>query len=106
MPNLRIPLLILASAAFAFGGLCMKYSNGLTVLAPSLGVFFLFAIGAACQAKAMVQTDMGVAYVLVLGLEVLIASLLSVLILHERMNLSRAVAVVVIVFGIGLLQRS
>lgn len=99
-------LLVLAAAAFATGGLFMKYSEGLTRLVPSVLVFLLFAFGAACQAKAMLRMEMGVTYVVVLGFEALTASLLSVVVLHERMNGMRALAVVVIVFGMALLQRS
>lgn len=84
----------------------MKYSQGLSNLMPSAGVFLLFGIGAVCQAKAMAHTEMGVAYVFVLGFEAVIASLLSVAVLHERMNSLRVLAIVVIVVGIGLLQRS
>lgn len=103
---MRILFLIMASGAFATGGLCMKYSQGLSNIIPSVGVFLLFGIGAAFQARAMARTEMSVAYVFVLGLEAVMASLLSVVVLHERMNSMRALAIVVIVVGIGLLQRS
>lgn len=103
---MRILLVTCAALAFAVGGLAMKYSVGLTRLYPSLAVFVLFSLGAALQARAMAQTEMGVVYILVLGLEALAASLLSVFVLHERMTSLRAAAIVIIVLGIGLLQRS
>jgi multidrug transporter EmrE-like cation transporter len=105
METMYILLLVAASLLFALGGLFMKYSQGLTHAGPSLAVFALFSAGAAFQALAMKRTEMGVAYVFVLGLEALAASALSVLVLGERATISRACAVALIVAGIILLER-
>jgi len=99
-------LLLLASAFFACGGLFMKYSDGLSRLVPSLAVFALFGAGAACQAVAMKRSDMGVAYVFVLGAEAVLAFALSVAVLGEKVSSLRIAAIVVIVAGIAMLQRS
>jgi multidrug transporter EmrE-like cation transporter len=99
-------LLILASLLFATGGLFMKLSLGLTRLTPSLFVFLFFCAGAACQAIAMRRADMGVAYVFVLGLEAVAAFLISVFALNESATVSRVAAVVLIVAGIVLLERT
>jgi small multidrug resistance pump/quaternary ammonium compound-resistance protein SugE len=98
-------LLVTASVFFACGGLCMKYSQGLTKLEPTIGVFALFGIGATCQAVAMRRTDMGVAYIFVLGLEAVIAFFLSVGVLGEKFTFARVGALVLIVSGIVWLQR-
>lgn len=84
----------------------MKYSQGLTQAGPSIAVFVLFCLGAACQAVAMKRAEMGVAYIFVLGLEAILAFLLSVLMLGERASLSRVCAIALIVGGIALLERS
>jgi multidrug transporter EmrE-like cation transporter len=99
-------LLLAASLLFAVGGLLMKYSQGLTKAGPSIAVFLLFSVGAACQAIAMKRAEMGVAYIFVLGLEAIVAFLLSVLILGERISGSRICAVALVVAGIALLERS
>lgn len=99
-------LLLAASVLFAIGGLFMKYSQGLTRPGPSVAVFALFCAGAACQAVAMRRAEMGVAYIFVLGLEAILAFLLSVFLLSERVNVSRVCAVALIVAGIALLERS
>ena len=99
-------LLVLASALFACGGLFMKYSEGLSKLAPSIAVFALFAVGAACQAVAMKRSDMGVAYIFVLGSEAILAFALSVAVLGERATPLRIGALVLIVLGIAMLERS
>lgn len=99
-------LLIAASLLFATGGLFMKLSLGLTRLTPSIFVFVFFCAGAACQAIAMKRADMGVAYVFVLGLEAVVAFLISVLALNESAAPMRVAAVLLIVAGIVLLQRA
>ncbi len=97
---------LVASLLFASGGLAMKYSVGLTRLAPSLAVFGCFAAGAACQALGMRQTEMGSAYVTVLGLEAVVAVVLAAAVLGERLNGQKVGAMVVIVAGIAWLHRS
>ncbi len=84
----------------------MKYSEGLTRLWPSAAVFALFSAGAACQAIAMKRTEMGIAYIFVLGLEAILAFLLSIFLLSERASVSRICAVALIVLGIALLERT
>lgn len=83
----------------------MKYSAGLTRAAPSIAVFLLFCAGAACQAIAMKRAEMGIVYVLVLGLEAVVAFLLSIAILGERATVSRGCAVALIIAGIAWLER-
>ena len=99
-------LLIAASLLFTLGGVLMKYSEGLTRLWASLGVFLFFCLGAACQSWAMKRTDMGVAYLFVLGMEAMLALLLSVVVLKERATLGRVLALVLIVSGVVLLKRT
>jgi multidrug transporter EmrE-like cation transporter len=99
-------LLIMASLLFATGGLFMKFSLGLTKLSPSLLVFLFFCAGAACQSVAMKRADMGVAYLFVLGLEAIAAFLLSVFALRESASIARIFAVLLIVSGIVLLERT
>jgi multidrug transporter EmrE-like cation transporter len=99
--------LILVSAAvlFSLGGLAMKASAGLTRVGPSLALFALFCAGAACQAIGMRRTEMSITYLLVLGLEALTAFALSWLVLGERVTISKAGALLLIVGGIALLER-
>ena len=99
-------LLIIASLLFATGGLFMKLSLGLTKLMPSIFVFLFFCGGAVCQTIAMKRTDMGVAYVFVLGLEAVAAFLISIFALNESAAPGRVIAVVLIVSGIVLLERT
>ena len=98
-------LLFCAALLFSLGGLFMKLSVGLTRLVPSLGIFVCFACGAALQALAMRRAEMGSTYVLVLGLEAVVAFTLGSLFLHERITAEKVAALILIVMGIVLLER-
>lgn len=98
-------LLIAASAAFAAGGVCMKWSEGLTRLWPSFAFFALFIAGAAIQALAMRQAQMGTVYLSVLGLEAVLAFSLGVFLFGEPYGASRVAAVGLIAAGLILLHR-
>lgn len=99
-------LMVLAALAFSVGGYFMKLSSGLTRVGPSVLVFALFAIGAACQTLAMRNEPMSVTYIIVLGLEAITAYLLGVVFLQEGSSLGKLVGVVLVVGGILLLRLS
>ena len=99
-------LLVVASLAYAVGGLFMKQSLGLRRLAPTLAFLGLFISGSTLQALGMKDGEMGVSYVLVLGMEAVAATLLSVLILRESYSLSRLAATALIVVGIAWLRQT
>jgi multidrug transporter EmrE-like cation transporter len=98
--------LIVASVAYAVGGLFMKLSNGLTRPWPTLAFSLLFLSGAMLQSLGMRGADMGVSYVFVLGVEALVATGLSVVYLHEGFPPSRIAAVLLVVAGIAWLRRT
>lgn len=99
-------LLVLASIAYAVGGLFMKQSEGLARLGPTLAFLALFASGASMQAVGMKQADMGASYVFVLGVEAIAAVALSAFVLHERYTPARLAAIALVVIGIAWLRRS
>ena len=104
--NLAFSELAVASIFYATGGLCMKWSEGLTRPVPTAMLFALFALGASLQTLGMRRADLGVAYIVVLGLEAMAALAFSVLILGESCSASRLGAVALIVTGIAWLQRT
>ncbi len=98
--------LILAAACYAAGGLCMKLSLGLTKPLPTAILFVLFIVGATLQTLGMRREDLGVAYIMVLGLEAVAALALSVFVLDEACPPSRLMAVGLIIGGIVWLRNS
>ncbi len=103
---MQLLLLSLAAVLFAVGGIFMKWSSGMTRLAPSTAFLALFCAGASLQSIAMKRADMGVVYIFVLGLEAVAALALSVWLLGERLSVARICAVALILSGIVLLRRS
>ena len=92
--------IILAALFFTVGGVFMKLSEGLTKFWPTLFVFALFVIGAALQTLAMKREDLAVTYLLVVGLESILAFLFGVLLFSESCTPVRIAGVLLITGGI------
>lgn len=93
-----------AALLFTAGGVAMKASAGMTRLAPTVLFLVLFAAGAACQALALRNAELGIAYVAVLGLETVLAAALGVLIFSERVSAPKCLGVIAVTVGIVLLH--
>jgi multidrug transporter EmrE-like cation transporter len=104
--HMEMLLLILASTAYAIGGLFMKFSNGATRPLPTAAFLFLFLVGAMLQALGMRRSDLGVAYILVLGFEAVLALVFSTWFLRESCSPQRLGAIALILVGIGWLNRT
>jgi small multidrug resistance pump/quaternary ammonium compound-resistance protein SugE len=97
-------LVVSAALLYSVGGYFMKLSRGLTDALPTTLVFVCFGAGAALQTLSMRNESMTVTYVIVLGLEAVIAYLLGTLALQEPTGLSKVTGIVLIVAGIALLK--
>jgi quaternary ammonium compound-resistance protein SugE len=98
-------MLIFVALCYAAGGVCMKWSAGLTRPWPSVGVFTLFCAGAALQCLAMRDAEMGSTYIVVLGLEASLAFGLGVRLFAEPFTGVRMLAVLLVIAGMVLLKR-
>ena len=98
-PMINALLLVLASAAFAVGGVFMKWSAGLTRFRAAACMFALFCAGASLQAVAMRKSELGVTYTLVLGGEIVLTLAFSVLIMGETWSPPRLAAASLVVLG-------
>lgn len=97
---------VLAALAFTCGGVFMKHADGLRHAWPIVGFVTLFGVGAALQSQAMRGAELGATYILVLGLEALLAFGLGVSLFGEPVTVPKLSAVVLIVAGIALLRSS
>ena len=95
---------VLAALFFTVGGIFMKLSDGLTKFWPTTIVFMLFVGGAALQALAMKREDLAVTYLVVVGLEAILAFLFGVLVFSESYTPVRIAGVSLIALGIVSLR--
>lgn len=101
-----LALYSLAAALYVVGGVFMKYSAGLTRWLPALALVVVFGAGALIQAWAMKQEALGSSYVVVLGLEALLAVIAGYFLFAEQMTPKTISGVVLVVLGIILLRIS
>ena len=94
----------LAAALYVTGGLFMKYSAGLTRWLPALALVIVFSTGALIQAWAMKQEALGPSYVVVLGLEALLALFAGYFLFAEQMTVKMIFGAVLVVLGIIFLR--
>jgi multidrug transporter EmrE-like cation transporter len=94
----------LAAAFYVVGGVLMKYSEGLTKVLPAMALVIFFSAGALMQAWAMKHEALGSSYVVVLGLEALLAVVAGSLIFAEQVNVRILSGVALVVLGICVLR--
>jgi small multidrug resistance pump len=97
-------MVLAAAVSFAFGGVMMKYADGLRNPQPSMFVFILFVLGAALQILAMRDTELSVTYLVVLGLEAVLSFSLGLLVFKESITLLKVVGALIVVLGIIVLR--
>lgn len=95
---------LLAATLFACGGIFMKLSQGLSLLLPSLGVYFFFIAGASLQTIAMRDTDLGITYIVVLGFEAILTLSFGVLLFKENYSFMKLLGLSLIIAGTTFLR--
>jgi small multidrug resistance pump len=93
-----------AALAYTIGGVCMKHSAGLSILAPSLLVYLCFGIGASIQTLLTSQSQLGLSYVLVLGLESILAVIFGALFFQEGYSWQSVLGIALVVAGVAILR--
>lgn len=102
-----LPILFLycvAALCYGFGGAAMKASDGLRQPIATILQYVCFAAGVTIQAVSLRRGELGTAYVVVLGLEGLVAVGLGVALYGEALSGMKAVAMGLILTGIFLLH--
>ena len=94
----------IAAIMYVVGGALMKYSQGITHALPTLGLTALFSAGALIQARAMRYEQLSSSYIVVLGLEALLAIIVGTLWFGEQLSGRAAAGIAFVVIGIVLLR--
>ncbi len=98
-------LTIAAALAFTVGGVFMKLSQGLTQPLPSLAMLGLFALGAALLTLSIdVRGELGPAYLVVLGLEAVLAFAFGAMLFGEHADMSRVLGLALLIVGMILIE--
>src|SRR3954467_11971864 len=97
-------LFSIAALLYVLGGVFMKYSQGLTQALPTLALTILFSCGALLQAWAMKGAELGSSYVIVLGLEAMLAVALGTVLFGEHIGVRSLVGITLVVLGIIVLR--
>jgi small multidrug resistance pump/quaternary ammonium compound-resistance protein SugE len=102
---LYLGMMVAAALAFTVGGIFMKLSQGLTQPLPSLAMLGLFAVGAALLTLSIeLRGELGPAYLVVLGLEAVLALAFGAMLFGEEANTGRLLGVALLVLGMILIE--
>jgi len=102
--SISVLLSIAAALSFTVGGVFMQLSEGLSKALPSLMVYVMFLAGASLQTMATRYSGMGLTYILILGMEAVLAVLFSVLLFKEGYSFLNVAGMVLVTVGVVFLQ--
>jgi multidrug transporter EmrE-like cation transporter len=89
---------------FAIGGIFMKLSQDLSKPLYSAIVFGCFIFGAIVQTIVIDRTNLGGAYISILGLEAVVTLFLSIYSFKENFSFVKGLGLIAIVIGIACLR--
>ena len=102
---LYVGMAVGAAVAFTVGGIFMKLSEGLTHTLPSLAMLGLFGLGAALLTLSIdARGELGPAYLVVLGLEAVLAFAFGAMLFGEQPNVGRMLGLALLVAGMILIE--
>ncbi len=94
-----------AAIFFTVGGIFMQKSDGLSQLLPTILVYACFLVGASLQTLAMHKSGvMGITYVLVVGLEAVLAVVFGAVFFQENYPPLKLAGVGLITIGVICLR--
>ena len=96
---------IIAALSFTIGGIFMKTSQGLSQIVPTVLIYLCFGLGATLQTLVMQKSgEMGITYVLILGLEAVLAVAFGILFFQEGSSPLKLVGITLVIIGVALLR--
>jgi small multidrug resistance pump len=96
--------IIIGSLAFSVGGAFMGLSDGFTKFWPSLIIVACFVFGAVFLTRAVNHGGLSTTYVVALGCEALISVGIGLAVLGERLTLSQAAGIGIVLVGLATLK--
>ena len=94
-------LMLLIAGIFEIAwAVAMKYSNGFSLLVPSIITAVTYILSAVFLAFALKNLPLGVAYVMWVGFGIIGTAILGVLLFHEKLTLLQILSIILIIIGV------
>ncbi|MBR1908615.1 multidrug efflux SMR transporter [bacterium] len=93
-------MLLLAGIFEVIWAVAMKYSNGFSILVPSIITVVTYILSAVFLALALKNLPLGIAYVMWVGFGIIGTAILGVLLFHEKLTLLQILSIILIIIGV------
>jgi len=93
-------LLLLAGIFEIVWAVAMKYSNGFTVLIPSIITAITYILSAVFLALALKHLPLGMAYVMWVAFGIIGTAILGVLLFSEKLTVPQIISIILIIIGV------
>ncbi len=93
-------MLLLAGIFEVVWAIAMKYSNGFSILAPSIITAVTYILSAVFLAIALKNLPLGMTYVIWVGFGIIGTTTLGVLLFHEKLTLLQIISIILIIIGV------
>lgn len=97
-------MLLLAGVFEIVWAIAMKYSNGFSVLVPSVITAVTYILSAIFLALALKNLPLGVAYIMWVGFGIVGTAVLGALLFQEKLTVMQIVCIVIIMLGVAGLK--
>ena len=93
-------MLLLAGIFEIIWAIAMKYSNGFTVLIPSIVTAITYILSAVFLALALRHLPLGMAYVMWVAFGIIGTTILGVLLFSEKLTVLQIISIILIIVGV------
>ena len=93
-------MLLFAGIFEIIWAVAMKYSNGFSVLIPSIITAAAYILSAVFLAMALKYLPLGIAYVMWVAFGIAGTSILGVLLFNEKLTLLQLISIILIIIGV------
>ena len=93
-------MLLLAGIFEVIWAIAMKYSNGFTVLIPSIVTAITYILSAVFLALALRYLPLGLAYVMWVAFGIIGTTILGVLLFSEKLTVLQIISIILIIVGV------
>ena len=97
-------MLLLAGIFEIVWAIAMKYSNGFSVLIPSIITAVTYILSAIFLALALKDLPLNIAYIMWVGIGIVGTAILGVLLFQEKLTVAQIICIVIIILGIAGLK--